>query len=94
MEKLLGKEAWNGYIVMGKALVRLNLERHHMQQSVGYDWLLEFNHELPLRGLDFIEVICTGGKMDIKWRSGRKMLELAFVLKYQVREAVPSCSSA
>lgn len=66
---------------MGKALDWIDLERHHMQQSVGYDWFLEFNGELPLRGLYFIEVICTGGETDMNLRSGRKILELAFVLK-------------
>lgn len=79
---------------LGKALDWINLESHHMQQSVGYDWFLEFNGELPLRGLYFTEVICTGGEMDMNLRSGRKTLELAFVLKEKGREAVPSRRSA
>lgn len=81
MEKLSGEEAWTSSTAMGKALVWVNLDGHHLQQSVDYDWLLEFNQEFPLRGLDFIEIICTDGKADMKLRSGRKMLELPFVLK-------------
>lgn len=94
MEKLLGEETWAGSAAMGKALVQVSLERHHMQQSADYEWLLEFCQELPLNGLDFMKVICTGVKTDMNLRSGRKMLELRFVLKYEGREAVPSCSSA
>lgn len=67
---------------MGKAVVWINLERHRRQQSVGCDWLLEFSQELPLRGLDFTEVLHMGGKMHMKLRSGRKILERASVVEF------------
>lgn len=47
-----------------------------------------------MRELDFIEVICAAGRTAMKLRSGRKVLELAVVLKCEGREAVPSGSSA
>lgn len=57
--------------------------------------VMAHGQELPLRGTGLTEVICTGAKAGVEWRSGRKMPGMAVVVRGEGREAaVPSRSSA